>query len=129
MSEETLHPFATKLYTASEIARAAGLARQSLSKCLEPVAPAGQVEIDGKQVNGWRFEDLPLNLKLKITQRGIRRGHESGESYLASIPATPWSPPLPWDRIPKRQQDKAVNLHKALARPLELRADPAVDAG
>ena len=116
-------------FTAIQIARASGMTRQAVHAALQRTEPARAVNAGGKDVAGWRFDDLPLDWKLEITRRGVKRGFENGEAFLSSLPLTPWVSPLPWDRIPKHEQDKAVRLQKALGRALALRGDPATVAG
>ena len=113
---------ANNIFTTVQIARAAGFTRQAAHAGLQPIAPAGAVMIQGKDVAGWRFTDLPLDWKLEITRRGVKRGFENGEAFLANQPE-PWNCPLAWDQVPQHQRDKAVKLHKALARALAMRAD------
>jgi hypothetical protein len=118
---------ANNLFTASQIARAAGLTRQAVHAGLQTVAPAGAVNSQGKDAAGWRFADLPMDWQLEITRRGVKRGFDNGEAFLAGLPE-PWKCPLPWDRLPKHQQEKACKLQKALARPLSLRTDGTATA-
>jgi hypothetical protein len=109
-------------YTASQIARAAGISRQAVYAGLERVTPAGQVAVESKAADAWVFSALPLDWQMAIARRAVRRGFENGELFLASLPLAPWSPPLPWDRVPGKEQGKAARLQKALARALELRS-------
>ena len=109
------------LFTATQIARAAAITRQAANTGLQTIAPAGVVSSQGKDVAGWRFADLPMDWQLEITRRGVKRGFENGEQFLANLPE-PWKCPLPWDQIPQHQRDKAVKLQKALARALAMRA-------
>ena len=67
------------------------------------------------------FADLPLDWQLEITRRGVKRGFENGEQFLANLPE-PWKCPLPWSLVSRNHQEKAVKLQKALARVMELRA-------
>jgi hypothetical protein len=117
-------PPANNLSTAAQIARAASLTRQAVHAGLERTAPA-----QAGPPAAWRFADLPLDWQLEITRRGVKRGFENGEAFLASLPLVPWSAPLPWDRVPSKEQAKAVKLQKALARALALRGDGATPAG
>lgn len=111
------------LFTAAQIARAVGISRQAVNGGLEQVGALGQVEAGGKEVGAWSFQVLPIDWQLEITRRGVRRGFENGEQFLASLPRCPWKAPLPWDRVPQREQDKAAKLQKALARALQLRTE------
>ena len=114
---------APQSFTVAQIARASGLMRQTIHAGLAQIARGID---DGGE--GWRFADLPMDWQLGITRRGVKRGFENGEKYLASLPLTPWQCPLTWDRIPKGEQDKAVRLQKALARALALRMDGSATA-
>lgn len=109
------------LFTASQIARAAAITRQAAHAGLQPIASAGMVSSQVGEVAGWRFADLPMDWQLEMTRRGVKRGFENGEQFLANLPE-PWKCPLPWDQTPKRQRDKAAMLEKAMARPLAMRA-------
>jgi hypothetical protein len=115
------------LFTATQTARALGITRQAAHAGLQPIVPAGVVSSQGKDVAGWRFADLPMDWQLEITRRGVKRGFENGEHFLANQPE-PWKCPLAWDQVPKHQRDKAVKLHKALARALALRATASATA-
>src|ERR1017187_6683668 len=108
------------LFTATQIARAAAITRQAANMGLQPIASAGMAVSQGKDAAGWRFADLPLDWQLEITRRGVKRGFENGEAFLANLPE-PWKCPLAWDEVPENQRDKAVKLHKALARALTMR--------
>ena len=110
------------LFTATQIARAAAITRQAANMGLQPIASAGMAVSQGKDAAGWRFADLPLDWQLEITRRGVKRGFENGEAFLANLPE-PWKCPLAWDQVPENQRDKAVKLHKALARALAMRGD------
>jgi len=96
---------------------------------LERIPAAGYVDVEGKPMDAWKFEPLPLDWKLEITRRGVKRGFEDGAKFLASLPAVPWRAPLPWDRVPAREQAKAVKLQKALAQALSLYGQPQAGAG
>jgi hypothetical protein len=115
------------VYTAAQIARALGITRQGADKGLSGVAPSGVLQSAGKSVSAWSFGALPLDWQLEITRRGVKRGFENGEDYLANMPK-PWKAPLPWDQVPSRYQIKAVKLQAALAPVLELRRDPDATA-
>src|ERR1017187_10017445 len=113
---------ANNLFTASQIVRAAAISRQAVHAGLQSIASAGVVSSQGKDVAGWRFSDLPLDWQFEITRRGVKRGFGNGEAFLANLPE-PWKCPLAWDQVPEHQRDKAVKLHKALARALAMRGD------
>ena len=117
------------IYALGQIARAADMLRQAVVKGLEGVAPGGQIDLDGKAAQAWTFESLPMEWKLEITRRGMKRGFENGERFLASLRLTPWQPRLPWAQVPTKEQEKARQLQKALARALALRGDPEAEAG
>ena len=119
----------TAAYTIGQLSRAVGISRQAIAKRIERTAPGARAMVDGKEVDAWSFESLPLEWKLETTRRGVNRGFENGEIFLASLPAVPWKAPLPWDRVSPREQAKAVKLQKAMARALELRSVPATAAG
>ena len=106
---------ANNLFTATQIARAVGISRQAVSNRLAAETAA--------------FSALPVDWQLQITRRGVTRGFENGEDYLASLPAVPWKAPLPWDRVPSKEQVKAARLQKALARAMVLRGDPSAAPG
>jgi hypothetical protein len=114
-------------FTATQIARAAGLARQTVHARLQEIAAAGQEPCQGKDLAGWKFADLPMDWQLEITRRGVKRGFENGEQFLANLP-DPWKCPLPWSAVPEAQQRKAVRLQKALAGVLAMRAKAGVDS-
>src|ERR1035441_1715541 len=82
------------LATATQIARAADLTRQAVHAGLQPIASAGTVSSQGKDVAGWRFADLPMDWQLEITRRGVKRGFENGEAFLSNLPESP-PPPRP----------------------------------
>ena len=111
-------------YTAAQIARASSLTRQTIHGGLAQMGTA--LGVDSQGARG--FSELPMDWQLEITRRGVKRGFENGEKYLASLPLTPWQSPLTWDRVQKREQDKAVRLQKALARALALRMDGSATA-
>jgi hypothetical protein len=115
-------------YSISQIARAAGISRQAVTEGLARVSLAS-ITVDGKLVDGWTFDSLPIDWKMEITRRAVKRGFESGLQFLDSLPHTIWKAPLPWDRVPERERTKAVKLHKALGPALALRADPAMPPG
>jgi hypothetical protein len=117
------------LFTAAQIARALGVSRQAVANGLERVSPEGPVDVDGIAADAWPFGALPLEWKLEITRRGVKRHFENGEKFLASLPLIPWTAPLSWDRVPAKEQAKAVKLQKALARALALRGDPGAAPG
>jgi len=104
-------------YTASQIARAAGLSKQAVY--------AGMAAVPGAEpstAQAWAFSALPLEWQEEIVRRAVKRGFENGEAYLTSIPLEPWRPALPWDKVPESERTKAVKLQKALALALALRA-------
>jgi len=109
-------------YTAAQIARAAGVGRQAVHARLALIAPSDLVNNRGRNSAGWQFADLPLDWQLEITSRGVKRGFENGEQFLANPPES-WKCPLAWDQLPPFQREKAVKLHVAMARALALRAD------
>jgi hypothetical protein len=113
---------ANNLFTATQIARAAGLTRQAVHAGLQSLSSVGIAVSQGKDAVGWRFADLPMDWQLEITRRGVKRGYENGEAFLANLPE-PWKCPVAWDQVPEHQRDKAVKLHKALARALAMRGD------
>jgi hypothetical protein len=102
----------SQFYTATQIARAAGISRQAVSRDLSSKRPG----------EAWEFSALPLEWQLEITRRGVKRGFSNGEEFLNKLPE-PWICPLPWNKLPGKQQTKAVKLQKALARALGLRDD------
>ena len=116
------------LFTATQIARAIAITRQAVNAALGTIVPAAGVSGQGSEVAGWRFADLPLDWQVEITRRGVKRGVESGEEFLANL-TEPWKSPLPWDQAPQHQKDKAVRLQKAMARALAMRSDGDADAG
>jgi hypothetical protein len=123
-----MNPPANNLFTTAQIAQAAGITRQAVHAVLQPIGPAGAVMIQGKDVPGWRFADLPMDWQLEITRRGVKRGFENGEAFLANLPE-PWKCPLAWDQVPEHQRDKAVELQKGLARALAMRGTGSAAAG
>jgi len=116
-------PTPNSCFTATQIARAAGLTRQAVHAGLAKVAPAGE----GTPASCWGFSDLPIDWQLAIAKRGVMRGFENGEHYLRNLPA-PWKCPLPWGQGTRANQDKAVKLQRVFIRDLEFRASPAVTA-
>ena len=123
-----MNPAPNSAFTAQQIARAMGASRQAVAKGLERTAPAALV-VSGKPVAAWSFDSLPIDWQLEVTRRGVKRGFENGQTFLASHPMIPWTAPLPWGQVSGREQAKAVKLQKALARALELRGDPEATAG
>jgi len=121
-----MEPPAINLFTAAQIARAAGITRQAVHAGLERVAAAGQVVVGGALADAWPFESLPLELQLEITRRGVKRGFENGAQFLANLPE-PWKCPLPWDQVPEKQRKKGEKLLKALARALAMRGNGSAD--
>ena len=120
-------PPANNLFTATQIARAAGITRQAVHAGLERIAAAGPAAAGGRPVDAWTFESLPLDWQLEITRRGVKRGFENGKQFLVNLPEA-WTCPLPWHQVSQQQRDKAVKLQKALARAMAMRADPATTA-
>jgi hypothetical protein len=118
---------ASAAYTAAQIAIAAGITKQAVSRWTETMSVSAWVQGNGKNVAAWHFMELPLDWQLEITRRGVKRGFENGEHYLANLPK-PWRAPMPWDQVPSREQVKAVKLQKALAPALEMRRDPDATA-
>ena len=118
---------AAGLYNAAQIARAGGTSRQAVEKRLAGAA-AGQVEADGRAAAAWPFAALPLEWQLEITRRGVNRGFDNGEAYLASQPLTAWKAPLAWGGTPQRERDKAAKLQRALARALGIHFDAGAEA-
>jgi hypothetical protein len=116
------------MLTATQIARAAGITRQAVHAGLARLAAAGKVVAGSAPADAWPFESLPLDWQLEITRRGVKRGFENGEQFLANLPE-PWKCPLPWHQVAQRERDKAVKLQKALARALAMRAGSAAAAG
>jgi hypothetical protein len=112
------------LFTAAQIALAAGLSRQAIQAGLERIQPDGQLDVDGTPCPTWRFERLPLEWQEKIIRRAHDRRFENAGALMASCPLSPWNPPIPWDRICPREQRKASRLQKAMARALALRESP-----
>jgi hypothetical protein len=96
-----------KLFTAAQVARAAGVSRQAVHARM-------------KNGTAWSFFDLPKDWQEELTRRGVKRRFENGEAFLAGLPE-PWKCPVPWTDLPEKHQIKALNLQKALARALELR--------
>jgi hypothetical protein len=119
----------TQSFTATQIARAAGLTRQAVSKGLEAIYATRQLEAEGRPADAWPFDLVPLEWRLEMTRRGVKRGFENGEQFLASIPLTGWKPGLPWDRISQHERNKALRLHKALAQVIQLLASSETPRG
>jgi hypothetical protein len=103
------------------------LSRQAVCAGLVKTGAAGMLNSEGRQVEGWRFSDLPLDWQLEITRRGVARGFDNGEQFLAGLPEV-WRCPLPWPQVAESQQRKAAKLQKALARALALRSAQAATA-
>ncbi|HOX58995.1 MAG TPA: hypothetical protein P5205_17695 [Candidatus Paceibacterota bacterium] len=114
-------------FTAVQIAQAAGITRQAVYAGLDGLPPTGPEATSDQGAAAWPFGALPLDWQLKITQRGVRRGFENGEQFLADL-REPWKCPLPWDQVPEHQRGKAVKLQNALARALEMRRTPGTAA-
>ena len=119
---------ANNVFNVTQIARAAGISRQAAHAGLASIASVSLPGGQGRATAGWRFADLPLDWQVEITRRGVKRGFENGEEFLANLPE-PWKSPLPWDQAPQHQRDKAVRLQKAMARALAMRSDGEAAAG
>ncbi len=112
------------VFTASQIARAAGITRQAVAKGIERIEPTARVSAAGKETDAWAFHVIPFVWQENITRRAVKRGFENAEKFLASLPLSPWKPSGLWDRVAAKEQIKASKLKNALARALTLRSNP-----
>lgn len=124
MSEPDTPNQQVSIHSAARIAVASGLTRQAVYAGLDQVEPAGVVTVNGREVDAWRFADLPVDWQCEIAKRGVMRGFENGEDYLRSI-AAPWVSAVPWKSIPPKEQTKALKLMRALQPALRLRGEPS----
>jgi hypothetical protein len=118
----------SKNWTAAQIARARGVSHEAIAREIHRIQESRLVDVDGTAIRAWPFETVPLEWRLEITERAIKRGFKDAEDFLASLPVSPWKAPLPWDRVPPREQRKAVKLQRALATALALREQPGAEA-
>lgn len=115
------------IFTVSQLARGSGRSRQAIRAGLVNIEKAGCVEVDGRQADAWSFDAVPLDWQMEITRRGVTRGYDNGERFLAALPA-PWRSPIFWDQVPDHQQKKAVKLQRAFAQVLKMRSEGAATA-
>ena len=116
------------LYSAAQIARAAGISRQAVEKRLAGSESVGHTEVDGRPAAAWQFGALPIDWQMEITRRGVSRRFDNGEAYLAAQPVVAWKAPLAWGQVPQREQAKAARLQKALAGAMAIRFDPGAES-
>lgn len=116
---------ATSIFTLKQIALAAGLTKQAIQAGLGRLA-AGTGTAQSEP-GGWKFSEFPLDWQVEITRRGVKRGFENGEQFLANLPE-PWKCAVSWNQIPEHHQDKAARLQKALTRALTMRTEGEVPA-
>jgi len=117
-----------KLFTAPQLARALRTSRQVVYARAGHIAPENHAGDADAAAAAWAFADLPMDWQLEITRRGVKRGFANGEEFLAAA-REPWKCPVAWPDIPRKRRDKAVQLQKALARPLAMLADQNTTAG
>lgn len=101
----------TRIFTASQIARAIGLKRQSVQWHLREIRPDGTAVVKGATAHAWRYSNLPDSLKLLIEGAAQILGR-SGERFLSSPPRR-FQPKIPLSRLPQDCIDYAARLQRA----------------
>ncbi|MDF7808722.1 hypothetical protein P4E94_14835 [Pontiellaceae bacterium B12219] len=118
----TTHRQNQTMYTASEIASAAGMSRRWAFKALEGITPSGQVLQGGKPVNAWAFMDLPGDIRARLDAQAQKFCFKDAEQLL-DRGKTPWQPEIPLREIADRHIQKAHDLKRALLPILEKLSD------
>jgi hypothetical protein len=102
------------MFTAAEIAQAAGRARRVALRKLATIAPAGEVLVNGQPAKAWAFEALPEEWRAEIGSQARARGFRDERHLLAAKPGD-WTPKIPLGDVAQRSIDKALKLKRALA--------------
>src|ERR1035441_4278589 len=116
------------LFTASQIARALGVKRQSAQRLLSGIAPSGQVIANGRPASAWMISALPAHSQELLASRAQSSGCRDAEQLL-SAPAKRWEPPFPLAEGAQGCIEKAGQLQRALRRVLELHDSLTVSTG
>lgn len=115
------------LFTAGEIARAAGLSVQHVRQVLKAVRPDSAAFRSGQQCRAWRFGRLPETLVQRLFTVAARQGHSGPIDLLANSTGR-WRPPVSTKEVHPKHLDKAGKLLRALRPSLNRWGDRRISA-
>ncbi len=104
-------------YTASQIAAALGISKQSVIKALRGTLPTDAVIVRGNATQAWTFDALPDNVRAAIVQKSSAND-QSVADYLDAC-AKPWQPALTLSEIGESSLAAARKLRTALLPALQ----------
>jgi hypothetical protein len=113
------------LFTAAQIAVAAGKSKRGILSVLGKVAAQGAVIVRGNAAQTWSFCSLPVWLQECLQSRAVGRGYKNPEQLL-SEPRKLYQPPIPLNQVGQYHLDKAYKLQRALAPALGRMDDTAL---
>lgn len=116
---------AAALFTAAQIAKAAGISQRAVYKQIGTLRPSGDVIHGGKLVSAWKVSRLPPGIQAKLNSVALKRGY-GGVGGLLAAPPSIWQPEQPLSAYGQDQIDRASRLRKAMARTLSELNDPAI---
>lgn len=118
-----------KLYTATQIARASGIAkRRVLSMLALHASPSGRVVVSGNTADAWEVGALPEDLRAILAGRASQFGFRSIGDLLSN-PVEPWQPNWPLSKIVAEHVDYARRLKTTLIELMAGLADLRRDLG
>src|SRR5436190_1235881 len=116
-----------KYYTASQIAAALRVKRQSVQSSLN-VPPDGSCVVAGKLASGWSLGALPLKIQSRLAL-AVKVGGFRNEDHLLSDPPLKTSPPCPAiSEVADSEVQKAIKLRVAMLPVIALRNNRSISA-
>ena len=107
------------LFSASQIAAALDRSRWGIVKALRHVEHAGYVTGNGQKAHGWRWDQLPEDIRAELLRITAAR-HFRDVGDLLTLPPEPWQPtdkdgaPLKAVEISQESYTAAVRLKRGL---------------
>lgn len=109
-------------FTASQIAIALGVKRQTVQSCLLGVEPDGLQIVSGNQAGAWSWQRLPQTLSERLMARAKEQGCAAMD-LLAKTPAQEWQPEIPMAELHPECIEYARKLQLALEASIARRND------
>ena len=101
------------LFTATQIARAAGLSKRHVRHMLKGITPDSFRAIRGRLTRVWHVRSLPEELWQRLFKTAAKQGY-AGPVDLVQNSVGRWQPPLSTKEVHPKYFDKADKLRRAL---------------
>lgn len=115
-------------FTASQIAKVAGVSPRAIRSQIKALKPVGVVSRNGNATDSYAVADLPERIKSKIEQQCLDLNYRSADAVVEN-PTPQWMPTLPLEKQPSESVEFAHSLRRALSFSIAHRNDSSLRPG